>query len=180
MSLVFELEQINKDEISSDKCGVNIEYSLPTETPAGDTFFPKTLNFLWPLPIQTPPVLYILEPSYPTYSYVGSFVQFEFAISKEEKRETPAELQYEILVDRKLWILSGHKRNSFTLTKGERRKFSFKLMALTSGYLPIPEIHLHNIDDSRILNSQRAKQIYIFPATNRIIELSPVPSIKEA
>eukprot|EP01117_Protostelium_nocturnum_P009644 TRINITY_DN3447_c0_g1_i2.p1 TRINITY_DN3447_c0_g1~~TRINITY_DN3447_c0_g1_i2.p1 ORF type:complete len:1213 (-),score=496.58 TRINITY_DN3447_c0_g1_i2:42-3680(-) len=121
------------------------------------------------VPVQIPKVFYQIETKFPEETTVGSFLPVHFEISCFSPLSES--LQYEIAVDRSVWMLSGKKSLSFSLKEGEKKEFFCRLLPITSGFLPLPKISLRDlkgkqIEDRHILVSNEHVQCRVgSPAT---------------
>jgi len=122
------------------------------------------------VPLFIPKVSYEIDLECDDAACIGEFVSFAFAIWLDEEVENGIELQYEIInIDNTFWLLSGPTKRSFYLKYGEKQNFSFKIVPITTGFLPVPQVQIsHKLD---ILGIHLSKQVHVYPPNTLFLNL---------
>jgi len=178
-SLLFEVDYSQPTSVQGSECKLNILCKLPHEE-GSVPFLKETHNFDWPLTVKIPEVSCLVDLKSPEKEFIGSFVPFEFKVSlishlptNEETKEQ--ELQYEIVIDKKTWLLVGYKRLTFSLQYGKHQNFNLNLVPLVTGFIPLPYVVVYSPKNSTTPMEGHCgiQQIFIYPrATISPLELS--------
>eukprot|EP01112_Ceratiomyxa_fruticulosa_P000641 TRINITY_DN1057_c0_g4_i1.p1 TRINITY_DN1057_c0_g4~~TRINITY_DN1057_c0_g4_i1.p1 ORF type:complete len:1237 (+),score=216.75 TRINITY_DN1057_c0_g4_i1:464-4174(+) len=179
LSLVYHLGCF-PDQIRTHILELIVQYKLIWK-PSGHstlhdevtTFMPSVYSFTSQIPISTPQQLYKIDLTYPQDSSVGTAILLEIVVTRlqiesvdtqtPENSSKESNVQYELDVDQNVWMLSGPKKLSFTLTFGESKGFRCRMIPISPGYLPVPRVKLHGVDPTKVIEPPSSKQIHVYP-----------------
>jgi len=167
-SLLFEAKTFYQEKVRQK---LEVQFSLlPHETNLYDNEM-NSFIFYWTPVI--PPMLYSVDLFFPETATVGSLVNFSFIIMQIApfEHEPISSIQYEINLDHRLWMLDGHKKSTIQFEHEKTHEINCRLIPITTGFIPVPQLHISGLDSSQVLNTHAEMQIFIFPSKSFVSSL---------